>query len=454
MPSGLSGLDDKLGGMHPSDLLILAGRPSMGKTALALTVAANAAAAAAVGPEASDLKHEHYVVAVFSLEMSAEQLATRLLSAEAGISSDELRLGRFERGRLPPHRARAASRSRRPLFIDDTPALSVAALRTRARRLKRQHGLSMIVVDYLQLVRGVGNQAQQNRVHEITEVSQGLKALAKELHVPVLALSQLSRAVEVARGQAADALGLARFRVDRAGRGCRHVRLPRRLLPQERAEPKQRADESVERFQERYNSWFQRFQESRNKADVIIAKQRNGPIGTVHLQFDPSYGRFRNPGARRLWRPAGLRGAAGSRASRGRPGLAISIVTITGLQRAAGSASVRRLMRASSSLTNAARSSADRSGSKALASVGPKAARTKPACPWASAAASPEAANAAHERVGHMVEAQRLDHQAQARVGERRFQLGPAAIVDRDHHAPKLGGAQGAELRPSPAGRS
>jgi len=295
VPTALSGIDDKLGGLQNSDLVILAGRPSMGKTALAVTMAANAAAQQAKGPDAHELRHKNYVVAIFSLEMSAEQLAMRLLSAEAQISSDDLR-----RGDLPSDEdfrrvVRASTElASRPMFIDDTPALSIAALRTRARRLKRQHGLSLVVVDYLQLLRGTGTSRDQNRVQEISEITQGLKALAKELNVPVLALSQLSRAVE-SREDKRPMLSDLRESGSIEQDADVVMFVYRDDYYQERAEPKQRPDESLERFQERYNNWFQRFQESKNKADVIIAKQRNGPIGTVHVQFDPAYGRFRNP---------------------------------------------------------------------------------------------------------------------------------------------------------------
>ena len=295
VPTALSGIDDKLGGLQNSDLVILAGRPSMGKTALAVTMAANAASQQAKGPDAQELRHKNYVVAIFSLEMSAEQLAMRLLSAEAQISSDDLR-----RGDLPSDEdfrrvVRASTElASRPMFIDDTPALSIAALRTRARRLKRQHGLSLVVVDYLQLLRGTGTSREQNRVQEISEITQGLKALAKELNVPVLALSQLSRAVE-SREDKRPMLSDLRESGSIEQDADVVMFVYRDDYYQERAEPKQRPDESLERFQERYNNWFQRFQESKNKADVIIAKQRNGPIGTVHVQFDPAYGRFRNP---------------------------------------------------------------------------------------------------------------------------------------------------------------
>ncbi len=293
VPTGLKGLDEKLGGLQRSDLIILAGRPSMGKTALAVTIAANAAASKADGPDAEGLKHENFVVALFSLEMSAEQLATRLLSAEALIGSDDLRRGQLQEEDF--HRIVRATQdlAARPLFIDDTPALSIAAIRSRARRLKRSHGLSLVVVDYLQLVRGVSAYAQSNRVQEIGEITQGLKAIAKELDVPVLALSQLSRAVEQRedkRPQLSDLRESGTIEQD----ADVVMFVYRDEYYQSRAEPKQRPEESAEKFNERYARWRERLEESHNKAEVIIAKQRNGPIGIVHLQFDASYGRFRN----------------------------------------------------------------------------------------------------------------------------------------------------------------
>ena len=294
VPTGLAGLDEKLGGLQPSDLLVLAARPSMGKTALALTIAANAARARQPAGYDPGAKHQNYCVGFFSLEMSQEQLATRLLSAESGISSDELRLGRIPDSDF--HRVvRAAQElSEVPLFIDDTPALSIASLRTRARRLKRQQGLSMIVVDYLQLVRGPGTNQQQNRVQEVSEVSQGLKTIAKELSVPVLALSQLSRAVE-SREDKRPMLSDLRDSGSIEQDADVVMFIYREDYYLQRSEPKQRLDQSPERYQEALMRWKTRCEEIHNRAEVIIAKQRNGPIGTVHVQFDPSFGQFRNP---------------------------------------------------------------------------------------------------------------------------------------------------------------
>ncbi len=292
VPTMLTGIDEKLGGLQPSDLVILAARPSMGKTALAVTMAANAAALRR--GDASAGEPEHYPVAVFSLEMSAEQLAMRLLSAESRIGSDDLRKGRIESDADWQRLVEASQAlARQPLYIDDTPALSVAAVRTRARRMKRRHGLSLIVVDYLQLLRGTSRQAQQNRVLEIGEITMTLKAIAKELNVPVLALSQLSRQVEARedkRPQLSDLRDSGTIEQD----ADVVMFLYREEYYLSRGEPKPRDNEKAEDFTKRYQAWVQRCGEMHNKAEVIVAKQRNGPIGSVTLQFDSNYGRFYN----------------------------------------------------------------------------------------------------------------------------------------------------------------
>ncbi len=293
VPTGLIDLDDKLGGLQASDLVILAGRPSMGKTALAITIAANPAATPAGGPDAHDLHGDTYAVGVFSLEMSAEQLAMRLLSAQAELSSDDLRRGKLRDMDFKKVVQASQDLAGRPLFIDDTPALSVAALRTRARRLKRRHGLSLLVVDYLQLVRPASSSTQTNRVQEIAEITQGLKAIAKELNMPVLALSQLSRAVEQRedkRPQLSDLRESGAIEQD----ADVVMFVYRDEYYQERSEPKQRPEETRERFEERYQGWQKRYEASRGIADLIIAKQRNGPIGSIRLSFDATRGRFSN----------------------------------------------------------------------------------------------------------------------------------------------------------------
>ncbi|MCS6878237.1 MAG: replicative DNA helicase [Geminicoccaceae bacterium] len=293
VPTRLEALDQKLGGLQPSDLIVLAGRPSMGKTALGLTIAANAASTPLPPEQRRPGGPTHHVVGLFSLEMSAEQLALRLLSAEARIPSDELRRGQLGAEDWPRLVRASQKLAEMSLFIDDTPALSVASLRTRARRLKRTHGLSLVVVDYLQLLRGTGSYGPGNRVQEVSEITQGLKALAKELEVPVLALSQLSRAVE-SRDDKRPMLSDLR----ESGSIEQDADVVMFVFREEyylsRAVPTQREGESAEKFQQRYQEWVQRCEKVHNKAEIIIAKQRNGPIGNVFLQFDAAFGRFRN----------------------------------------------------------------------------------------------------------------------------------------------------------------
>ena len=291
--TGLSALDDLLGGLHPSDLLILAGRPSMGKTALATNIAFQAALNYRVEPDENgeDKRVDGAVVGFFSLEMSAEQLASRLLSEETGISSHRLRRGDISKDDF--HKVVEASRrlAKAPFFIDDTPALSVAALRTRARRLLRTQKLSLIVVDYLQLVRPSGTTKNDNRVQEIGEITQGLKALAKDLNVPVLALSQLSRAVEQRedkRPQLSDLRESGSIEQD----SDVVMFIFREEYYLERSEPIRRADEADERFIERYERWKNRLQEVAGIAELFIAKQRHGPIGGLKLQFTSETTKF------------------------------------------------------------------------------------------------------------------------------------------------------------------
>jgi replicative DNA helicase len=293
--TGLVDLDRKLGGLHPSDLVILAGRPSMGKTALATNIAFNAAKAYREEPDelGNTRVAEGAKVAFFSLEMSAEQLANRILAEQTEISSDRIRRGEVSRQDFPRFLEAVQELVRLPLFIDDTPALSVAAMRTRARRLKRQHGLGLIVVDYLQLLQTGGVSRSDNRVQEVSEITRGLKALAKELNVPVLALSQLSRAVEQRedkRPQLADLRESGSIEQD----ADVVMFIFREEYYHERAEPKQRPDESVEKFDDRNRKWQERGEKIHNVAEVHIAKQRHGPIGNVPLQFEGALTRFGN----------------------------------------------------------------------------------------------------------------------------------------------------------------
>jgi replicative DNA helicase len=284
--TGLRDLDRKLGGLQRSDLLILAGRPSMGKTALATNIAFAAARAwhDTEGKEGAG-------VAFFSLEMSSEQLATRLLGEHSEVPADKIRRGEIKNEDFTKFIEASKILSRVPLYIDDTPGLSVAALRTRARRLKRMvPHLGAIVIDYLQLLYGSSSKGD-NRVQEVSEITRGLKALAKELNIPVVALSQLSRAVEMRedkRPQLADLRESGSIEQD----ADVVMFVYREEYYHARAEPSRRPEESDEKFNQRSHHWMERGEQIRNIAEVIIAKQRHGPIGIVELHFDGQYTRF------------------------------------------------------------------------------------------------------------------------------------------------------------------
>ncbi len=285
--TGLIDMDKKLGGLHPSDLLILAARPSMGKTALAVNVSFNAAKA-----YKDSGGKEGAITAFFSLEMSHDQLTTRILADQANISGDDIRKGHLNQDQFRDFAGAAHQLSQIPLYIDDTPALSISAVRTRARRLKRQHGLGLIVIDYLQLLRGSGSkQSESNRVNEVSEITRGLKALAKELEVPVLALSQLSRGVE-SRDDKRPMLSDLRESGSIEQDADAVMFIYREEYYLSREEPSQKTSESVEKFNERYETWSRRIQDMANIAEVIVAKQRHGPIGPIKLQFDANYTRF------------------------------------------------------------------------------------------------------------------------------------------------------------------
>jgi replicative DNA helicase len=293
--SGFTDLDKLLGGLHPSDLVILAGRPSMGKTALATNVAFNAAKLYRPKQTADGrvVAEDGAVVGFFSLEMSAEQLAARVLAEESGVSGDRIRRGDVSHDDFDKFVQASQRLASVPLYIDDTPALSIAALRTRARRLKRQHGLDLVIVDYLQLLQGTGGRSAENRVQEISEITRGLKALAKELDVPVIALSQLSRAVEQRedkRPQLAD--------LRESGSIEQDADVVMFVFREEyylgRAEPMRRPEESEEKFNDRYERWKTRLEEVHATAEVIISKQRHGPIGTVRLRFEGETTKFDN----------------------------------------------------------------------------------------------------------------------------------------------------------------
>lgn len=285
--TGLTDLDMKLGGLHESDLLILAARPSMGKTSLAVNVAFNAAKA-----YAESGGKEGGIVGFFSLEMSSDQLATRILADQSGISGDAIRKGDIREADFRRFVEASQKLSQIPLYIDDTPALTIGALRTRARRLKRQHGLNLLVVDYLQLLQGSGSrQSEGNRVLEISEITRGLKAIAKELSIPVIALSQLSRAVEQRedkRPQLSDLRESGSIEQDADA----VMFIYRREYYLSREEPERKSGEDDSKFNDRYATWQNDLAENANVAEVIVAKQRHGPIGTVRLYFDANITRF------------------------------------------------------------------------------------------------------------------------------------------------------------------
>jgi replicative DNA helicase len=293
--TGLFQLDQLLGGLHRSDLIILAGRPSMGKSSLATNIGFNAAKAYREehGEDGKPKVADGAVVGFFSLEMSAEQLATRMISEQAAIPSEKIRKGELISADFDKVLSVSHELEHLNFFIDDTPALSIAALRTRARRLKRTHGLGLLIIDYLQLLNPSGKSRQENRVQEVSEITRGLKTLAKELDVPVLALSQLSRAVEQRedkRPQLADLRESGSIEQD-ADVVMFIYRDEYYLM---REEPKRRDNETNDHFNQRFEDWRQRCEQNYGKAEVIVAKQRHGPTGIVRLAFEGQFTKFGN----------------------------------------------------------------------------------------------------------------------------------------------------------------
>jgi replicative DNA helicase len=294
--TGFDDLDDLLGGLHPSDLVVLAGRPSMGKTALATNIGFNAARAyrSTRTADGRQMTEDGAVIGFFSLEMSAEQLATRVLSEESGVASDRIRRGDVSHDDFGKFVQASQKLASVPLFIDDTPALTIAGLRTRARRLLRQQGLGLVIVDYLQLLRGAGEgRGAENRVQEISEITRGLKALAKELNVPVLALSQLSRAVEQREDKRPMLSDLRESgSIEQDADVVMFVFREEYYLS--RNEPMRRPEDSDDKYNERYTRWQERLEQVHGTGEVIIAKQRHGPIGKVTLRFDGATTKFDN----------------------------------------------------------------------------------------------------------------------------------------------------------------
>jgi replicative DNA helicase len=277
VPTGLTDLDSRLGGLHKQDLVIIAGRPSMGKTALATNIAFHAA-------KNIEKKGSKSTIAFFSLEMSSEQLSTRILSEQSRIRSNDIRRGKVSEKEFEQFIETSKNISELPLYIDETPAITIAAISNRSRRIKRLYGLELIVVDYIQLMKSSGKK-EYNRVQEISEITQGLKALAKELNVPVLALSQLSRAVE-----------------------HRDDKKPQLADLRESGSIEQDADIVMFVFRESYYlqnkeptvgsiehaEWQTKMNEISHLADIMISKQRHGPTGNVKVEFEAMYTKFKD----------------------------------------------------------------------------------------------------------------------------------------------------------------
>jgi replicative DNA helicase len=284
LSTGLTDLDKKLGGLHPSDLLILAGRPSMGKTSLATNIAFNVAKAYKRGlkPDGTEGAVDGGVVGFFSLEMSAEQLAGRILAEASEISSHKIRQGDMDEAEFRRFVEAAKQLEACPLYIDDTPALPISQLAARARRLKRTHGLDVLIIDYLQLCRGTAD----NRVNEIAEISMGMKAIAKELNIPVIALSQLSRQVESRDDKRPQLSDLRESGSIEQDADC-VLFVYRGEYYKEREKP---GEENVEAMA----TWIAEMERLHGKAEVIVGKQRHGPIGTVELSFEAQFTRFGN----------------------------------------------------------------------------------------------------------------------------------------------------------------
>ena len=276
VPTGLTDLDDRLGGMHNSDLLIIAGRPSMGKTALATNIAFHAA-------KKIQEKGTKSSIAFFSLEMSSEQLSTRILAEQSRIKSNDIRRGRISEEQFDKFIETSKNISELPLYIDETPAISIAAMSNRARRIKRLYGLDLVVVDYIQLMSAANT--RDGRVQEISEITKGLKALAKELSVPVLALSQLSRAVEHRddkKPQLSDLRESGSIEQD----ADVVMFVYREAYYLEKLEPRPATVEHAE--------WQAKMNEVSNLAEIIIGKQRHGPTGNINVEFEAMFTKFRD----------------------------------------------------------------------------------------------------------------------------------------------------------------
>jgi replicative DNA helicase len=292
LATGLRDLDKKLGGLHASDLIIAAGRPGMGKSALATRIAAGAAKSLLAEARETDPNAQpKATIGIFSLEMSSEQLATRLLAEESRISGDRIRRGDIGQKEFDRFVQVSREIGSLPIYIDDTPAITLSALRTRCRRLKRTRGLALVIIDYLQLMRASSGRPMESRVLEVSQITQGLKALAKELEVPVLALAQLSRAVESRddkRPQLSDLRESGSIEQD--ADVVMFIYRDEYYLAQ-RA-PKQIAFDNDEKFHTAVEKWQRDMEQVHNRAELLIEKQRHGPTGKIDLFFEGEFTRF------------------------------------------------------------------------------------------------------------------------------------------------------------------
>ncbi len=293
VPTGFKDLDKKLGGLHKSDLIIIAGRPSMGKTALGTNIAFNCAIK--YQEEKDEFQNKKIVdggkVAFFSLEMSSEQLATRILAEQTKISGDKMRKAELNKQDFNKIAKTSSELENLNLIIDDNPVLTIPTLRARARRLKRLHDINLIIIDYLQLMSSSSNSRNDGRVQEISEITRGLKSIAKELNIPIIALSQLSRQVEQRedkRPQLSDLRESGTIEQD----SDVVMFIYRESYYLERLEPIRKSEEDDMKYNERVSRWQQLTNENYNKAEIIIAKQRHGPIGSIKMHFDANYTKF------------------------------------------------------------------------------------------------------------------------------------------------------------------
>jgi replicative DNA helicase len=286
--TGLTDLDGKMGGLQQSDLIILAGRPGMGKTALATNIAYNIAKSwqHETGVDGREKTTNGGIIGFFSLEMSAEQLATRIIAEQTGIPSNKIRRGAIDESDFEKIKDVSIELQQLPFYVDETGGLSIGQLAARARRLKRQRGLDLLVIDYIQLLQGTSRRASENRVQEITEITTRLKALAKELNIPILALSQLSRQVESRddkRPQLSDLRESGSIEQDADV-----------VMFVFREEYYHQMRKPTEGNREKFGEWLAEGERVQGKAELIIGKQRHGPTGTVELQFDAEVTRFGN----------------------------------------------------------------------------------------------------------------------------------------------------------------